>query len=105
MRQSGETMSSVSVGHIILTSTQPVGSGRPQGGSNPESPHPESRALPTEQPPPPPHTHTLLAGDQLSSEDHEGVGGVTQSVERATPREPAPYWFKWLDRCLYNMTG
>ena len=29
-RQSGETMTSVSAGHIILTSTQPVGSGPPQ---------------------------------------------------------------------------
>ena len=29
-RQSGETMTSVSAGHIILTPTQPVGSGRPQ---------------------------------------------------------------------------
>ena len=29
MRQSWETMTSISVGHIILTPTQPVGSGRP----------------------------------------------------------------------------
>ena len=36
MRQSWETMTSVSAGHIIQTPTQPVGSGRPQ----------ESRALP-----------------------------------------------------------
>ena len=53
MRQSWETMTSVSAGHIILTPTQPVGSGRPQRKSNPESPHQESRALPTELPPPP----------------------------------------------------
>ena len=32
MRQSWETMTSVSAGHIILTPTQPVGSGRPQRG-------------------------------------------------------------------------
>ena len=50
-------MSSVSAGHIILTPTQPVGSGRLQRGSNPRPPHQESRALPTEltpSPPPPP---------------------------------------------------
>ena len=46
-------MTSVSAGHIILTPTQPVGSGRPQRGSNPGPPHQESRALPTELPRPP----------------------------------------------------
>ena len=54
MRQSWETMTSVSAGHIILTPTQPVGSGRPQRESNPGPPHQESRVLPTELPPPPP---------------------------------------------------
>ena len=54
MRQSWETMTSVSAGHIILTPTQPVGSGRPRRESNPGPPHQESRALPTELPPPPP---------------------------------------------------
>ena len=44
-------MISVSVGHIILTPTQPVGSGRPQQESNPRPPNQESRALPTELPP------------------------------------------------------
>ena len=53
MRQSWETMTSVSAGHIILTPTQPVGSGRPQQESNPGPPHQESRALPTELPHPP----------------------------------------------------
>ena len=51
-RQSGETMTSVSAGHIILTPIQPVGSGRPQRQSNPGPPHQESRALPTELPRP-----------------------------------------------------
>ena len=46
MRQSWETMTSVPVGHIILTPTQPVGSGRPQRESNPGPPLQESRALP-----------------------------------------------------------
>ena len=41
-------MSPVSAGHIILTPTQPVGSGRPQRGSNPRPAHQESRALSTE---------------------------------------------------------
>ena len=50
MRQSWETMTSVSTGHIILTPTQPVGSGRSQWESNPGPPHQESRALPTELP-------------------------------------------------------
>ena len=50
MRQSWEIMTSVSAGHIILTPTQPVGSGRPQRESNPGPPHQESRALPTELP-------------------------------------------------------
>ena len=39
-------MASVSAGHIILTPTQPVGSGRPQRESNPGPPLQESRALP-----------------------------------------------------------
>ena len=46
MRQSWETMTSVSAGHIIQTPTQPVGSRRPQRESNPGPPHQESRALP-----------------------------------------------------------
>ena len=46
-------LTSVSVGHIILTPTQPVGSGRPQRESNPGPPHHESRALPNELPRPP----------------------------------------------------
>ena len=54
MRQSWETMTYVSAGHIILTPTQPVRSGRPQRQSNLGPPHQESRALPTELPRPPP---------------------------------------------------
>ena len=46
-------MTSISAGHIILTPTQPVGSGRPQRGSNPRPPDQESRVLPTERPHPP----------------------------------------------------
>ena len=43
-------MTSVSAGHIILTPTQPVGSGWSQRGSNPQPPNQESRDLPTELP-------------------------------------------------------
>ena len=46
-RWSGETMTSVSVGHIILTQTQSRGSGSPQG-SNSQPPDQELSALPTE---------------------------------------------------------
>ena len=46
-------MTSVSAGHIILTPTPRVGSGRPQRESNPGPPHQESRALLTELPHPP----------------------------------------------------
>ena len=52
-RDSGETMTSVSAGHIILTPTQPVESGRPQRESNSGPPHQKLRALPTELLPPP----------------------------------------------------
>ena len=45
-------MTSVSAGHIILTPTQPVGSGQSQRESNPGPPQQESRALPTELPRP-----------------------------------------------------
>ena len=45
-------MTSVSAGHIILTPTQPVGSGRPQRESNPGPPDLQSRALPSELPRP-----------------------------------------------------
>ena len=47
-------MTSISAGHIILTPTQPVGSGRPQQELNLGPPHQESRALPTELPRPSP---------------------------------------------------
>ena len=39
-------MTYVSAGHIILTPTIPVGSGRPERKSNPRPPHQELRALP-----------------------------------------------------------
>ena len=59
MRQSWETMTSVSAGHIIQTPTQPVGSGRPQRESNPGPPHQESRALPQSYRAPPEQQNTF----------------------------------------------
>ena len=47
-------MTSVSAGQIILTPTQPVGSGGPERESKSRPPDQKSRALPTELPPPPP---------------------------------------------------
>ena len=46
----GQTMTSISTGHIIMTPTQPVRSGRQQRESNPGPSHQELRALPTELP-------------------------------------------------------
>ena len=63
MRQSWETMTSVSAGHIILTPTQPVGSGRPQREWNPGPPYQESRALSTELPRPPIYRDLILVAD------------------------------------------
>ena len=48
MRQSWEIMTSLSASQIILTPTQPVGSGWPQREYNPEPPHQKSRTLPTD---------------------------------------------------------
>ena len=65
MRQRWETMTSVSAGHIILTSTQPVESGRPQQESNPGPPHQESRALPSELPRPPKYSKQVDSSGEL----------------------------------------
>ena len=65
---SGETMTSVLAGHIILTQTQPVGSGRPQRGSNLGPPDQESRALPTELPRP-------MDGSVVTSNAHNYFNG------------------------------
>ena len=60
MRQSWETMTSVSAGHIILTPIQPVGSGWPQRELSPGPPHQELRAPPTELPRPPHEAQNIL---------------------------------------------
>ena len=67
-------MTSVSAGHIILSPTQRVGSGRPQRGSNPGPPQQESRALPTELPPPSP--------ERKRGNEREGERGREEEGER-----------------------
>ena len=76
------TMTSYSAGHIILTPTQPVGSGRPQRESNPGSPHQESRALPTELP------RTLLIGAVEHCTEKTG-GLVLNYIVRRSGRGPS----------------
>ena len=73
MRQSWETMTSVSAGHIILTPTQPEGNGRPQRESNLEPPDQESRPLPTERLRPP-TTQALYDGLLGMKMDHRSLG-------------------------------
>ena len=76
-RQSWETMTSVSAGHIILTPTQSVGRGRPQRESNPAPRHQESCALPNKLPPPTPERELNVL--QTLSESPRHVITVTLS--------------------------
>ena len=85
-RQSGETMTSVSVGFIILTSTQSVGSGRPQRESNPGPPHPESGALPTELPRPP---RNQIDKSETADEEEEFVKEF--KIKASPQREPVTF--------------
>ena len=80
-RRSGETMTSVSAGQIILTPTQPVGSGRPQRESNPRPSHQESRALSTELPRPPRYREIIMQTD-AGSEIEIKRGRETQKIDR-----------------------
>ena len=72
-------MTSVSAGHIILTLTQPVGSGRLQRESNPAPPHQESSALPTEL--------TRPGERERERERERGGGGREGGSERERERE------------------
>ena len=65
-------MKSVSTGYIILSPTQPVGSGRPQRESNPGPPHQESHALPTEPPRPHGTRHYYLPAAPM----HDSPGAI-----------------------------
>ena len=74
-------MTSVSAGHIILTPTQTVGSGRPQWESNPGPPDQESRALPTELPRPPTFTHTYTHAPTVSVPHHSLTHHTSRSLD------------------------
>ena len=80
-RRSEDTMTSVSAGQIILTPTQPVGSGRPQRESNPRPSHQESRALSTELPRPPRYREIIMQTD-AGSEIEIKRGRETQKIDR-----------------------
>ena len=75
-------MTSVTAGHIILTPTQPVGSGRPQRDSNPGPHDQESCALPTElqRPPPPPPPPCMRAKSNETRMFVSLNGDVTEAV-------------------------
>ena len=77
MKQSWETKTSVSAGHIILTPIQPVGRGRPQRESNPGPPHQELRALPTE----PPHPQRDLGRARETERDREKERDTERDTE------------------------
>ena len=73
-------MTSVSAGHIILTPTQPVGSGRPQREWNPGPPHQDSRAVPTELPRPREREREKeREGKRAEMDRQEREGGVRQT--------------------------
>ena len=72
-------MTSVSAGHIILTPTQPVGSGRPQRGSNPGPPDQESRALP---------------------QSYRGWEGIVSSLLWLAPTPPPPPGYYGQDKMI-----
>ena len=76
-------MTSISAGHIILTPTQPVGSGRPQRGSNPGPPDQKSRVLPTELPHPPEEKMT----EEIKREVYRGEVGFKREIERPRDQE------------------
>ena len=75
-------MTSVSAGHIILTPTQPVGSGRPQRESNPGPPHQKSRALATELPRPQTKVGTVTFANFYNSIFLEGRYMENCTVDR-----------------------
>ena len=87
-------MTSISAGHIILTPTQPVGSGRPQRGSNPGPPDQESRALPTELPRPPEREAERRKergereGERKREREREGEKERDSAIESEEDRDP-----------------
>ena len=86
-------MTSVSAGHIILTLTQPVGSGRPQRKSKQGPLHQESVDLPTE-PPLPLHERErerdrerVLGIERIKETEKERVRQSERAKERQRDRE------------------
>ena len=73
-------MTSVSAGHIILTPTQPVGSGRPQRESNPGPPQQESRALPQS------YRAPREMGERERKREREGEFGGLREIQRGSER-------------------
>ena len=71
-------MTSVSAGHIVLTSTQRVGSGSSRRESNIWPPDQESRALPSELPRP----HTILIKSLLHLDYLVLVESESESVRK-----------------------
>ena len=84
-RQSKETMTSVSAIQIKLTPIQPVGSGRPEQGSNPRPPYHNPRALPTELPPP--HPCIRKKGRREEREEEGEEREREREAESETERE------------------
>ena len=80
-------MTSVSAGRIMLTPTQPVGSGWPQRESNPGPPHQDSRALTTELPPPPPPPPPRETGREGGGETDRERGRKDREKEREEGRD------------------
>ena len=94
-------MTSVSDGHIILTPTQPVGSGPPQPGSNPEPPHQDPRTLPTELPRPPKWTTCCFHHEALTSTYVSGTRPWRPSWLRAS-HHPSPISWGWNNGSINN---
>ena len=81
MRQSWGTMTSASAGHIILTPTQPVGSGRPQPGSN-RNLLTKSRGL----------YRLSYCARRLMWEDHLILPGYSKSSKRIALKKLLTWW-------------
>ena len=98
-------MTFISAGHIILTPTQPVGSGRPQWESNPGPPDQELRALPTELPPPPPPRHVDCTQKSTAVGSYRIVVDSTLMLTQRPPPPPPPSFKKsgFCLRCLFGL--
>ena len=87
-------MTSVPAGHIILTPTQPVKSGRPWRESNPGPPYQKSRALPTGLRRP---RESKKEKERERGEERERDRGKEREGDRETERE-----IKWGDLLIIS---